>query len=133
LNRSAAGRKAKRHGAEAEYELIRLLRGRGFTVIKVRDKPYDIIYWNATELFFAQIKSYVLSDFDLAVAQQLLENVVLPAGSIREVWMKNRKRGCRMKRGEPKPWLVRIGREEDEIRDSNTRVSGSLVPGGGCG
>ena len=42
-DRSAAGRRAKRHGAEAEYELIRLLRSRGFTVIKVRDKPYDII------------------------------------------------------------------------------------------
>ena len=108
-DRSAAGRRAKRHGAEAEYELIRLLRSRGFTVIKVRDKPYDIIYWNATELFFAQIKSYVLSDFELEVAQELLENVVLPPGSIREVWMKNRKRGQRMKRGEPK-WHVRVGK-----------------------
>ena len=112
-DRSRAGRKAKRHGAEAEYELIRLLRGRGFTVIKVRDKPYDIIYWNVTELFFAQIKSYVLSDMDLKVAQQYLGWSVLPPGSIGEVWMKNRKRGCRMHRGEPKKWIIEVGKEAE--------------------
>lgn len=108
-DRAAAGRKAKRHGAEAEYELIRLLRDRGFTVLKVRDKPYDIIYWDETQIYFAQIKSYVLCDSELEIAQKLL-GVVLPPGSIREVWMKNRKKGCRMKRGKSKKWLVRIGK-----------------------
>ena len=111
MNRSAAGRKAKRRGAEAEYELIRLLRERGFTVLKVRDKPYDIIYWDGQDLYFAQIKSYVLSERELVEAQGALESVTLPPGAIREVWMKNRERGKKMKRGEPQKWLVRVGKE----------------------
>ena len=113
-DRSAAGRKAKRHGAEAEYEWAHMMRGRGFTVVKIRNQPYDYIYWNETELFYPQIKSYVLSGFELAVAQQLLENAVLPPRAIREVWMKNRKKGCAMRRGEPKKWIVEVGKEKEE-------------------
>jgi hypothetical protein len=112
-DRSAAGRKAKRHGAEAEYELIRLLKERGFSVLKVRNKPYDLVYWDGTQIYFAQVKSYVLAPKDLQKAQGLLEDTTLPRGSIAEVWMKNRKKGCRMNRGEPKKWIVEIGKGGD--------------------
>ena len=112
MDRSAAGRKAKRHGAEAEYEWARMMRDRGFTVIKVRNQPYDYIYWSRTELFYPQIKSYVLSGTELRKAQELLQAAILPKGAIVEVWMKNRKKGCRMNRGEPKKWIVEIGKEE---------------------
>ena len=110
-DRSAAGRKAKRHGAEAEYELIRLLKERGFTVIKVRDRPYDLIYWDGQDIYFPQVKSYVLCGAELAKAQKLLQAETYPPNSILEVWMKNRKKGHRMKRGEPKKWIVEIGKE----------------------
>ena len=111
-DRSAAGRRAKRHGAEAEYEWAHMMRERGFTVVKVRNQPYDYIYWDRDAIYYPQIKSYVLCDSELNKAQQLLQNVVLPFGAIREVWMKNRRKGCRMKRGEPKKWIVEIGKEE---------------------
>ena len=91
-----------------------MMRGRGFTVVKVRSQPYDYIYWDKEELFYPQIKSYVLSGFELAIALKLLEDVVLPPGSIREVWMKHRKRGCRMHRGEPKKWIVEVAKEEEK-------------------
>jgi hypothetical protein len=111
MNRSTAGRKARQPGAQAEYELIKLLRERGFTVLKVRDKPYDLIYWDGQDIYFAQVKSYILSPKELQKAQELLQDATYPKGAILEVWMKNRKKGCRMNRGEPKKWIVEIGKE----------------------
>ena len=110
-NRQAAGRRAKRRGAKAEYAYKKWRENQGCTVVRVRDRAYDFIRWDSKNLYFSQVKSYILSQTELEQATLDLENERLPKGAIREVAMLNRRRGKSMRRGEPQKWKVLTGKE----------------------
>ena len=77
--RSEAGKKARRHGQDAEYECIAFMRDKcGRTVHRVKRGPYDLVWWNDLEFGLAQVKSYLLGSTDLQEAEDELAKVVAP-------------------------------------------------------
>jgi len=94
-DRSRAGRIARRRGASAEREYVTWLRDIGYIAARVRDEPFDVIWFDEREFGLSQVKSYVLSETELDEAKKELAATIAPAGTIKEVVMKDRKRGGR--------------------------------------
>lgn len=113
-DRVSAGRLAQGRGQRAEHECTRFMREKcNRTVHRVKRGPYDLVGWDEIEHFVAQVKSYLLLPSELRQAEEELMSVIAPPGTVREVWMKNRKRGHR-KRVDTREWVAKIVGKDDE-------------------
>ena len=107
-DRSAIGRKARNRGQRAEYQVAAFMRDKcQRTVHRVKRGPYDLVWWDDVEHGLAQVKSYLLQPSELRLAEEEILGVLAPPGTVREIWMKNRKRG-HQKREDNRVWIVKV-------------------------
>ena len=114
-NRQQAGRLAWGRGRRAELACIHFMEEKcGRTVDRVRDRCYDVVWHNDVEHGKAQIKSYLLHPSELRRVEAEMLSEVVPPGTVLEIWMYNRRRGCRLRK-DNREWVAKIvGQEEDE-------------------